>query len=227
MKTVLEGIDVSHHNGKFAISNILKMDSNVQFVIIKATEGVGWQDDMMTHHADVAKMNKLEIGFYHYARPELNPEPKAEAASFVTAIRPYIGKAVLALDWEGEGANRFKDSSWARDWCDEVYRLTGVRPMVYCSASRVNHIAMRMCADGNYGLWCARWGLQPIDFGNWKFMAVWQYSSKPYDKDRFFGRIEQWKKYAAVDGEFIEPDKKCGCTCGLCCCHEDDYEDEE
>lgn len=183
---MIKGCDVSHWN---SIVNY----ANYAFCIIKATEGVRFKDVKKDTHARNAKAFNCEIGFYHYARPELGNTPEAEAQFFLDNIKPYIGSCVMALDWEQKALNC--DITWARRWLDYVYNKTGVRPLFYCQASYTNKI--QLIREGNYGLWVAQYNnkiQKPKVKDNGPY-AIWQFTSKPIDEDLFNGNIEQFKRY--------------------------------
>lgn len=161
-------------------------------VIVKATEGISYVNPFHLANAQLALANDKVIGFYHYARPENNSYEK-EALHFVNNCRPYIGKAILALDWEG---NALKvNQQWARNFLDVVYQITGVRPLLYCSEAYLKKVGA-VVADGNYGLWVAKYSSKNPVITPWKVKALWQYTSKPYDKSKFYGDKEAWAKYA-------------------------------
>ena len=58
------GIDVSHHNGNINWEQV----PDVEFVYIKATEGVTYVDPMYQQNIKGARAKKLRVGAYHYFR---------------------------------------------------------------------------------------------------------------------------------------------------------------
>lgn len=189
-------------------------DSAKDFLIIKATEGTGYVDPSCDKHYQRAKSKGKLLGVYHFARPDLNKNTagaKAEAAYFVNNCKGYIKQAILVLDWEQPGTTG--QVSWAKAWLDEVYRLTGVRPLIYMSASVVNGNNWSSIS-GNYGLWIAGYpnaynvknpptptaGAMPYKIGSWKFWAIWQYSSGAGTLDYDIANMDAngWKAYAGV-----------------------------
>lgn len=187
-------------------------DSAKDFIICKATEGSGYVDPSCDKHYQRAKSKGKLRGVYHFARPDLNKGTagaKAEAAYFVKNCKGYIGQAILVLDWEQPGTTG--QVSWAKAWLDEVYRLTGVRPLIYMSASVVNGNNWSS-VSGNYGLWIAGYPSaynvknpptptvknMPYKIGSWKFWAIWQYSSSAGTLDRNIANMDKtaWGKYA-------------------------------
>lgn len=195
----LQGCDLSHWDaGRY--KGIL-MDEGTQFAIIKATEGKTSFDrycDILynfftsVHDRRGTSQEDRLYGFYHYAHPELN-KPEEEARNFLYRVGHHAGRAMFCLDWEG---NAWKCSPrWARSWLDYVYRETGVKPLLYTSSSYLGNLGV--VADGDYGLWVAAYRKQKPKVTPWKFAAMWQYTSTPYDHDLFYGNEDTWRKYTA------------------------------
>lgn len=189
-------------------------DSAKDFLIIKATEGTGYVDPNCDKHYQRAKGKGKLLGFYHFARPDLNigtDGAKREAQYFYNNCKNYFREAIPVLDWEQPGTTG--QVSWAKAWLDEVYRLTGVRPLIYMSASVVNGNNWSSISD-NYGLWIAGYpnaynvknpptptaGAMPYKIGSWKFWAIWQYSSGAGTLDHNIANMDAngWKAYAGV-----------------------------
>lgn len=189
-------------------------DSAKNFLICKATEGVGYVDGSCDKHYQRAKKKGKLLGFYHFARPDLNKGTdgaKREAQYFYNNCKNYFREAIPALDWEQPGTTG--QVSWAKAWLDEVYRLSGVRPLIYMSASVVNSNNWSSIS-GNYGLWIAGYpnaynvknpptptaGAMPYKIGSWKFWAIWQYSSGAGTLDYNIANMDAkgWKAYAGI-----------------------------
>lgn len=186
---MIKGVDLSHWNSIANASPYYGSD----FVIVKASEGKSYRDPMMKTHAQNAKNAGAEIGFYHYARPELN-RPDEEVNNFIYQVNRYLGSCVLALDWEGEALKQ--PIEWARKWLDLVYAKTGIRPLFYCQYSYTDKIDL--IRKGNYGLWMARYkkmAVKDLEAKDQGPIAMWQYSGSGIDKDYFFGTVEQFRKY--------------------------------
>lgn len=198
----LKGIDISHHQNGI---NIAKLD--VDFVISKATEGVGYTDDCCDKFYQAAKKAGKKLGVYHYARPDLGNSATAEADYFIKETKGYHKESVLVLDWEeGDLGN----VAWAKAWLDRVYEKTGVKPMIYMSESPANSYDWSSVAKADYGIWVAKYGSNNGQAGNkpsaknWSFIAMWQYTSKGslsgyngnLDLNIFYGDKNAWDKYA-------------------------------
>lgn len=183
-------------------------------LIAKATEGVGYVDKMCdTHYQNAKKAGKLR-GVYHFARPDLNKGTdgaRREAQFFVKNIQGYIKDAILVLDYE---VAPYSDD-WSFAFMEEVHNLTGVWPMLYASASKINGYNWQRTA-ANCGLWIAGYPAKydvpypptpttkdmPYKIGQWGFWCIWQYSSSAGRLDVNITTInaEQWGKYANPGG---------------------------
>ena len=138
------GIDVSSYQGGLYIPPIW-----ADFVIVKASE----DDDYVNPYKDSQAQDTLSsgkrLGFYHFARPG---DAAAQARCFVDAVRGYIGKATLWLDWEANAVEQ--GPGWAKTFLDTVRSLTGSTPGIYMNDSALNGYDWSVVA-GEYPLWYA------------------------------------------------------------------------
>ena len=120
---------------------------------------------------------------------------------------------MLILDWEPSNG-QISNVAWAKEWLDRVYSKTGVKPVIYMSASPMNSYDWSSVANADYGLWVANYGVNdgqahdtvfnkyPLKY--WKFYALWQYTSTGrlsgyngnLDLNYFSGDKNAWDKYA-------------------------------
>lgn len=199
---MLNGIDISHHN--FYMNDIHDINK-LDFVIMKATEGVRFKDSKMQLYMNILESDKL-YGFYHFARPDLGNDPEDEALHFVNTVRRYISdRSILALDVEAGALVVPNLDQWCTIWAQVVEIETGILPMIYCSAAetkRFKGVAALGC-----GLWIAKWGRKPTtkQVEPWPFWAIWQwtneavFSGQRIDHDIFNGNREQFMKYCKGD----------------------------
>ena len=212
---MLKGIDISHHQKGIDLGAI-----DTDFVIIKATEGNGYTDEMCDTFYQKAKSLGKKLGVYHFARPDLGNTPEAEADWFVKETLGYHKEAMLILDWE---SGNLQDTTWARKWLDRVYSKTGVRPVIYMSASVMRSANWGDVVAGDYGLWVANYGSNdgtpqdsvfdkyPLKY--WGFYALWQYTSVGrlsgyngnLDLNYFSGDKSAWDKYAGGSPSSSKP----------------------
>lgn len=195
----VNGIDISHHQGKIDTRQL-----DCDFVIAKATEGHYFIDPNVDRNFERAKEAGQAIGLYHFAAG--NTSGVKEANYFVKKIKPYIGQAILALDWESSAVS--KGTKYAKAFLDEVYRLTGVRAIIYMSKSVCNRYNWSEVAK-DYPLWVAQYKdynrvdgyldekdihQTPTPFGAWGKPIIRQYSSVGYLKG-FNSRLDFNKCY--------------------------------
>ena len=108
----LNGIDISSYQADLNLSAI-----SYDFAIIKATEGTDYVNPSCNKHVEQVQKSEKKFGLYHYASSQNAAE---EADYFIQNIKGYIGKALLALDWEGSVVKR--GPGWAKTWLDRVKR---------------------------------------------------------------------------------------------------------
>ena len=187
---MLNGIDVSPHQKNMNVSTY-----SCDFVICKATEGTGYVNPFCDVHYQQAKSSGKLLGVYHFARPDTGNSPEAEADYFLRNITGYIGEAILALDLECTGWQKY--SEWSKKWLDRVYEKTGVRPLFYSSGDGFSNFK-NMINSGNYAVWAA-------SDGNWydgTTVVIKQSVYDGLDHDVFYGDAAAWHKYASSSGGY-------------------------
>lgn len=183
--------------------NIIR-DSHAQGVIVKATQGTSYVNPRCNHQWDLAgQLGKLR-GLYHYAD---GGNPEAEAQYFINNIKNYVGKAVLILDWESYQNASWGNTSWARQFVDEVHRLTGVWCLIYVQESALWQVAN--CAK-DCGVWVAKyasmnwnsWTLPDMSVSSGAFACLtgWQFTGGDMDRSIFYLDANSWNKIASGDG---------------------------
>ncbi|NMM93494.1 GH25 family lysozyme [Bifidobacterium oedipodis] len=206
----MHGIDVSG----WQTPNVT-CTASYDFAVVKATQGTGFTNGYMTRQAQCVRQRGKSLGFYHYAG---GGNPTAEADYFVNTVRPYIGQAVLVLDWESYQNAAWGNSNWVRVFVNRVHDRTGVWPIVYVSAAYIYQIPSDV--RRNCGLWVAQYannnptGYQsrPWNYGRYG-EAMRQYTSSgringyngPLDLNYFRGTREQWNKYANPNNTATTP----------------------
>lgn len=143
----MNGIDVSGWQ-----SPTVTCTADYDFAVVKATQGTGFTNGYMTSQARCVKQRGKSLGFYHYAG---GGNATREADHFVNTIRPYVGEAVLVLDWESYQNSAWGNSNWIRVFINRIHERTGVWPLVYVSAAFIPQIPADVRA--NCGLWVAQY----------------------------------------------------------------------
>ena len=204
----LNGIDISSYQRDIDLHKI-----SGDFVIVKATEGTSYRSDSFVKQMDTALDSGKLIGAYHYSNGN---DAAGEADYFLSVVKPYLGKTVLCLDWEGQGNPLFgsgKDYDYIRKFASRIIEKSGVKPLVYVSASYLKYVK-QVCEELDLGLWVAQYGddndtsyqEHPWNEGAYQ-CAIRQYSSHGklegyssyLDLDIAYMTREAWYKYAAAD----------------------------
>ena len=191
----LNGIDVASYQAGLDPAKV-----PCDFVIVKATQGTTYINPDFKRMADaVLRAGKL-LGIYHYAS---GGNQIKEAEHFLNVIRPYLGRATLWLDWEGDENPAFGkiDLEWCRLFLLHVKKQTGVTAGVYMSKSVCR--AHDWSKIKGHPLWCAQYadnsatGYQSNPwtdhngFGAWDKATIHQYSSH--------GRLAHWNDDLDLD----------------------------
>lgn len=210
---MLKVIDISNWQAGLDIKS-----TGAEGVICKATQGTTFVDPSCDAHYQQAKALGLKLGVYHYAS---GGDPIAEADFFVDNIQGYIGEAILVLDWEKLQNDRFYEyASWCLPFLKRVEERTGVKPLIYMSASVIKEADWSSVVANNNGLWVAgypdnrdSWDIPdfPFDISPWELAAIWQYtnSNGTLDRDIFYGDRWAWNRYAKANKKsepVIEPE---------------------
>ncbi|WP_369901899.1 GH25 family lysozyme [Lactiplantibacillus plantarum] len=207
----LNGFDVASYQAGMNVGEVAG-----DFVLVKATEGINYTNPEFNGHVKQTLSAGKKLGVYHFIRND--SDIKQQADYFLTVVKPYIGKAMLVLDFENTTGSTIQNQAGvglAKQWLDYVYQKTGVRPVLYTGISCENALDWSSVVKANYGLWIAQYnnydaviGYQPRDlYGslkNWKTAVMFQYTSTGrlpgwngnLDFDVFYGDKSAWDKYA-------------------------------
>lgn len=202
---MLRGIDISNWQAGI---NLAAIQPEIDFVIIKATEGNGYIDPSFTTFRDSARILKIPRGYYHFARPDLGNTPVAEANWFLDTLKDIQKGELLVLDfepeWHAAGEVQVK---WCLDFLLCVERRIGYKLLIYLNGNQNRIMDWKSVVDNNNGLWLATYLNNP-DFHNppktdWPFVAMWQYTSSgklnkyPHNLDInvFYGDLGSFYKY--------------------------------
>lgn len=173
-----QGIDVSHWQGAIDWHQVAA--SGISFAFIKATQNS--MDKRFLDNVIGAKAAGVLVGAYHYMDDSVTTADQAKAAAqvFYTAIQAAGGVKVFDLpfvmDYESNknNLNKATITMVAKSFLNEIYRLTGVIPMVYTYPSFISNFS----GLNHYPLWIARYSAtqKPVDAAGWTRWTFWQYS---------------------------------------------------
>ena len=197
----LKGIDISNWQAGI---NLAAVAPNVDFVIVKATEGIGFVDKQCDKFFQEAKRLGKKLGFYHFARTN---NAVAEADFFYRNTKNYFGQAIPILDWEVDDS-----VVWVNEFVNRIHELSGVWCWVYANPWRFN--------QGTVNLNCGRWiagypyAITDVAYGiknpmpsSYKpkngLVCAWQFTSScriagyngTLDANVFYGDAAAWDAY--------------------------------
>lgn len=181
----------------------------IDFCIVKATEGFRYVDPYCDGFVQQCVRKGIRWGFYHFAR---NNQPEQEAQFFWENTSGYVGKGIPVLDIEDDRIGDW--GAYSQRFVDKYHAITGVYPIVYCSAAYLSRFNGYPIVD-TCGLWVAGYpsaaqvGLKdvpkfPYSVSPWKFAAIWQFSNncwidgwdEPVDVDVAYMDNRAWDLYA-------------------------------
>ena len=194
---MLRGIDISNWQNGLDVSAI---SSQIDFVICKATEGIGFVDKCCDAFVQKCRALGKSWGFYHFAR---DGAPAKEAAFFLNNTINYFGEGIPVLDWEGD-----QSVEWVNEFVRVIHDRTGGWPWIYANPWRFN--------QGGVEPNCMRWSAQYPGITSFEqaekatpdhcdqTIGAWQFTSSGrvpgysgnLDLDLFYGDEGAWLAYA-------------------------------
>ena len=208
----LKGIDISNWQAGI---NLAAIAPSVDFVIVKATEGIGFVDKQCDKFFQEAKRLGKKLGFYHFARTN---NAVAEADFFYRNTKNYFGHAIPILDWEVDDS-----VAWVNEFVNRIHELSCVWCWVYANPWRFN--------QGTVNLNCGRWiagypyAITDVAYGiknpmpnSYKpkngLVCAWQFTSScriagyngTLDANVFYGDEAAWDAYCGIEHAPAQPD---------------------
>jgi lysozyme len=92
---------------------------------LRREETGGVDPNFAANAKDVLARGK-KLGLYHFAEGK---DAVAEADHFYATAKPYVGKAILVLDWEASALRL--GSEWVNGFVTELCAKTKVRSFIY------------------------------------------------------------------------------------------------
>lgn len=191
----MQGIDISGWQEDLDLAQV-----PCDFVIIKATQGVGYVSDACDPHVQQAIALGKPFGFYHYVN---GSGATAEADFFVDNCANYFGKGLPCIDWESMQNAAWGNTDYLRELVQRVIDRTGVKPLIYASASAFPWDVAKAL---DCGAWVAQYanndttGYQDSPWNEGAYScAIRQYSSHGR-LDGYSGNLDLDKAYMDADG---------------------------
>lgn len=213
----MRGVDVSNWQCDIDTAAV-----DADFIVAGATWGVGgFNNTCLTNGVNQAANYQLgravdsgkSIGVYHYA---MGNDARREADFYIDNVEGYVGRAVLALDWESQDNPQFGNGAWIDAWVQRVYERTRVWPVIYIQASALGQLSAFV--REHCGVWVAQYASMAVTGYQgrpWLYGAygevMRQYTSNGYvsgyagrlDLNYFRGERWQWDAYAYGDGAVV------------------------
>lgn len=170
----VRGVDVSHYQGTVDWEKLASQD--IDFAMIKATEGSGHVDECFVQNWQAASETNLYLGAYHFF--SFDSEGHRQAASFIGTVGSLDGKLAPVIDVEYYG-NKSSNPPEREEVVQNLKALLGtleqhykVKPIIYTTYTVYNEYIKGEFDD--YPLWVRSVHCPPmVLFGsNWIF---WQY----------------------------------------------------
>lgn len=218
----IHGVDLSdiQYGYGMILPDFLETNKDkIQFVFIKCSRAASSVNASFRPWAAYLHEHGIPWGAYHFLNNDGKKVGGAKEADFyLKYMEPYIGEAVLALDYEGADLGFAAGTAYAKAFLDRVRERTGISPLIYTQQSAV-HTLGEICAAG-YPLWAAKYGknekrtdiavFTKADAGNiapYKEPVILQYSSNTFyqkyadkvDTNIFWGTVEDFIQLAKVE----------------------------
>lgn len=167
----VEGIDVSHDQGEVNWNQVV--NSGIQFVYHKATDGITWQDPMFYKNIQQLSDLKVDIGAYHFFEAE--DDPQKQALNFLNTIKgqpltlaPMVDVETTKSQTSGQIQHRLKA------WLEIVQQVTGCTAIIY---SYKDFWQDNIGPDFNeYPFWLADYSATMDAPDGVENLIIWQYS---------------------------------------------------
>lgn len=164
--TIYNGIDVYEYSN---ISSYQQLKNNgISVVIQKASEGLTYNDALLSYRASMLPQFGFKVGYYHFAR---NNDPVAEAQHFLNQIQGLHSDTVLWLDIEDTNYwNKTNAINYVNKFVGYVQNR-GYKIGIYTGLSfYYEYLSGNI---GNIPIWLASYGKQPQQYPD---IASWQYT---------------------------------------------------
>jgi Lyzozyme M1 (1,4-beta-N-acetylmuramidase) len=167
----LKGIDISNNNGTVCYKSAI--DSGVECVYMKATEGATYIDATLNENYECAREQALKIGFYHFLVGTSDPEDQAD--NFYNQIKDKAMDLVPILDVE----TNFEDlMDYVHRFINKFTELSGLQIGIYTYSGFMENLD-----DSLSGLilWEANYNNDPWNLPKnniWDLVAGHQYTDK-------------------------------------------------
>lgn len=190
----LHGIDVSHYQGRINWDEVAK-DPKVNYVYLKATEGVNTTDDTYRYNFQECKRVGLKVGSYLFFRPHLSARTQFEL--FVSVVDTKKQDLLPLIDAEViKGVSTSVFQTRLLELCELFEKEYGKKPLIYTGRNFYNKHIYGNSRLKAYKYFIAAYAFdEPELYGSDDYL-MWQYSATGrvrgirgnVDMSRFVGR---------------------------------------
>jgi lysozyme len=172
----VHGLDVSHHNRRINWQRVRAVRGSgirLQFVFLKATEGITRQDDAFAQNWQAARRAGMRRGAYHFFHPRRDAARQAD--NYIRHVTLKPGDFVPVLDAEIERGLSEEDMvAGLKTWLTVVEAHYQARPMIYTNP----HFYKKYIAGhfDSYPLWIADYSSKALKNYDSRRLYIWQHS---------------------------------------------------
>lgn len=198
----MRGIDVSHHQGKIDWAKVKRAIPPTDFVYIKATEGVGYEDSAFARNVADCREHAIPFGCYHFASlndQDVGRDARAEADCFHKALQKAYGYSmppVLDIETNKSCLSPFQVEAWITAFVERMKVLGYQDVVLYSYTPFLDSNLPRAHKLGGMKLWVAAYTKQPKIPHGWIKYWLWQYTCTG-TVDGIVGRVDQNKEMDA------------------------------
>ncbi len=194
------GLDISAHNG------IVRFDSvaaaGIDFVYLKASEGVSFRDQNFIRNYDNARKSGLKVGAYHFFR--FDCDGAMQSVNFLSAINDRSFALPLAIDVEEWRNAPGQTTDIIRERLTTMMALLqaqGYKIVVYTNKQGHARFVREGLPNGKTpDVWICSFTNQPLAHEPWR---LWQHSHIGHipgvkgavDLNTFNGSRHQWQRW--------------------------------
>ncbi|WP_050765258.1 glycoside hydrolase family 25 protein [Kordia algicida OT-1] len=202
MSDYAKGIDISYNQGNL-IDSINTENTDLSFVICKATGGITIQDPDFPHNWEKIPQQGFIRGTYHFYYT--NDAPQSQADNFFNVVGNDFPSDALppVVDFENASIKTSDHAQIIDDLLDflelleQKYQRT---PIIYTNQSTGDSY-LNDSRFAKYPLWVASYASSPKLPSTWSNWSLWQYSESgdingtAVDEDYFNGNLKDLKQF--------------------------------
>lgn len=173
MYYAVHGIDISHHQKAILWDSVAT--THIDFVYVKASEGITWKDTLFQSNWQELNRVGLTRGAYHFFRPGYDGKEQAE--NFLEQVDLKQGDLAPVLDVEViDDASKVTLLKEMYAWIYLVELRTGIKPIIYTNQKFYNDYIAGYFPE--YPLWIARYNTKTPYLEDGREWNFWQYGNR-------------------------------------------------